>query len=214
MTDVEKPTVFSLWLNGLPLVLLSVGGGVAFALAADAGEGFALVAAWVYLLPPLLSRLLILAWGRPVGRLTQDQAAYRVWWTLTQLQMPFNRLPWLEEPLRLVPGLYALWIGLWGGRLSPFAFVGPGVVITDRHLVEVGRGAVLGMRSTLAGHMVLLEAGRWVVVAAAPIVEPEALLGGAAGLGPGAVLRAGHMLPTGRRLGPFDQWPRREEVSA
>jgi hypothetical protein len=138
-------------------------------------------------------------------------SAYRVWWVLTQWQILFNRLPWFDELLRLFPGLYALWIGLWGGNLSPFVYVGPGVRITDRHAVRVGRGAVLGMESILTGHLVVRdEAGRWLVLAAAPTVEPEAIVGGYAKLGPGAVLRAGHMLPTGRHVMPFDEWPRRK----
>jgi hypothetical protein len=48
----------------------------------------------------------MVSFGRPEGQLTQDMSAYRVWWVLTQWQILFNRLPWLEELLRLVPGLY------------------------------------------------------------------------------------------------------------
>jgi hypothetical protein len=217
MTDfkvrrLERPSAFSLWLNGLPLFHLASGLGVSAWLCDTASGRITLLAIWIYLLPPLASRLTILAWGRPEGKLTQDMSAYRVWWMLTQWQIIFNRLPWLEELLRLVPGLYALWIGLWGGSLSPYAYVGPRVLITDRYAIRVGRGAVLGMKSILAGHLVQRdEAGRWLVLAAAPIVEPEAILGGAARLGPGAVLRAGHMLPTGCRIHPFDEWPRRKD---
>lgn len=208
---LEKPSAYSLWLNGLPFLHVASGLGLAFGVLETAGARFCLLAVWVYLLPPLACRLILSAFGKPEGRLTQDMTAYRVWWALTQWQMLFNRLPWLEELLRLVPGLYASWIRLWGGNVSPLAYVGPGVLITDRYLVDVGRGAVLGVKSTIAGHMVIRdEAGRWIVVVAAPSVEPEAILGGYAGLGPGARLRAGHVLPTGRRVGPFDEWPRRE----
>ena len=214
MTDIdplkfEKPSAFSLWLNGLPFLHLASGLGVTFGLCDTLAGRFWVLAAWVYLLPPLASQLTILAWGRPEGQLTQNMPAYRVWWVLTQWQILFNRLPWLEELLRLVPGLYALWIGLWGGHLSPFAYVGPGVLITDRYAIRVGRGAILGMKSILAGHLVLRDdAGRWLVLAAAPIVESEAIVGGDSRLGPGAVLRAGHMLPTGRRVNAFEEWPR------
>jgi len=210
---LEKPRAFSLWLNGLPFLHLASGLGIALGLCDTlSGRAWVLVA-WVYLLPPLASRLMIVALGRPEGKLSQDMVAYRVWWVLTQWQIIFNRLPWLEELLRLVPGLYALWIWLWGGRLSPFAYVGPGVLITDRYAIRIGRGAILGMKSILAGHLVIRdEAGRWLVMVATPIVESEAILGGDTRLGPGAVLRAGHTLPTGRRIKPFDEWPRRKPV--
>jgi hypothetical protein len=210
LLQLEKPTAFSLWLNGLPFLHLASGIGVAFWLCETMGGRIGVLAAWVYLLPPLASRLMVMTLGCPEGRLTQDMAAYRVWWVLTQWQTLFNRLPWLEEVLRLVPGLYAVWIRLWGGHLSPFAYVGPGVVITDRYAIRVGRGAILGMKAILAGHLVLRdEDGRWLVLAAAPIVEPEAILGGETRIGPGAVLRAGQMLPNGRRINPFNEWPRR-----
>jgi len=208
---LERPGAFSRWLNALPLLHVASGLAVTFGACETTASRVGLLAGWIYLLPPCIARLIIAAFGRPEGRLTQDQAAYRVWWVLTQLQIIFNRVPWLEECLRLVPGLYPVWIGLWGGDLSPFAYVGPGVVVTDRYGVQVGRGAVLGLGSVLIGHLVTRDAnGRWLVVVAPPRVEADAILGGAAWLGPGAVLRAGHVLPAGRRVGPFGEWPRRD----
>ena len=206
---LEKPDAFSLALNVVPFVHLASGLVLAFALFASPWSRFGFIAAWVYLVPPLAGRLATACFGVPGGELTQDMRAYRVWWFLTQLQTVFNRLPMLEELLRLVPGLYSAWISLWGGRISARAYIGPGVVITDRYLVNVAAGAVLGFKSALASHMVIRsDAGRYVVIVAAPTVEEEAIVGGAAGLGPGATLRAGHILPTGRRVGPFDEWPR------
>lgn len=192
-----------------PIAHLAIGGVVASSL--ETANGIALfLLFWIYIVPPALGRFVLTLFGRPTGAFTQDMQGYRVWWTLTQLQMLFNRMPFLEEALRLAPGLYALWISLWGGRLSPLAFIGPGALITDRYLIEVDRGAVIGMNAALAGHMVTRDdQGRWRVLVAAPRVEAEAIMGGASGLGPGAVLSAGAMLPTGRRVGPFDHWPRR-----
>ncbi|TXT37636.1 MAG: hypothetical protein FD135_3470 [Comamonadaceae bacterium] len=214
MTDdkeLEKPDRLSLILNILPFAHLASGCGLMFAGLDTVGQRVAFAFAWIYLLPPLVARFTLAVYGIPAGQLTQDTRGYRVWWFLTQWQTLFNRLPWLEEVLRLVPGLYAFWIGLWGGHLSPFAYVGPGVVITDRYLVYVERGAVLGFKSALAAHMVIRDQqGRYVVVVAAPVVEAEAILGGYAGLGPGAILRAGHLLPSGRRVAPFGEWPRRK----
>ena len=213
--SLEKPDAFSLCLNFLPLLQLVAG----LLLASRVGESvlgqIALFVAWVYLAPPLAARALMGLFGKPEGRLTQSMRAYRVWWTLTQLQAVFNRLPWVEEVLRFVPGLYAAWIHIWGCRLSPFAYLGPGLLITDRTHVHVEAGAVLGLRCALAAHMASRDQnGRFIVLLAAPRVEREAIVGGDAGLGPGAVLRAGQMLPTGRRVGPFDEWPRARREAA
>lgn len=206
---LEQPSRFSLWLNGLPVAVLATGVAAAASVSTTTAGAVGFFVAWLYLLPPLACRVMFAMFGRPEGELTQDLSSYRVWWTATQLQLIFNRIGWLEELLRLVPGLYALWIYLWGGRLSPQTFVGPGVTITDRYMIDVGPGCVLGAGCALAGHMVMYNsAGRWVVTVAAPVVERQAIVGGNAGLGPGARLRAGEMLPSGRRVAPFATWPR------
>ena len=213
--NLERPDAFSLALNFVPALHILCGAWLGLGVADSPAAGAAVFLIWLYLAPPFCGRLLIALFGRPEGRLTQDMRTYRVWWALTQLQIVFNRLPWLEELLRLFPGVYAAWIWLWGGRLSSFAYVGPGVLITDRHAVNVERGAVLGLRSILAGHLASRDgAGRFVVIAAAPTVESEAILGGLSALGPGAILRAGCMLPTGRHVGPMAEWPRRKEGAA
>ena len=217
MTDnrLERPSAFSLALNFLPLAYIVIGASIGFAELESTGARTAFLLVWIYLAPPVAGRLILTFFGRPHGTLGQHERGYRVWWALTQLQMPFNRLPMLEEALRCAPGLYPLWIALWGGRLSPFAYVAPGVVIADRYLVEIGAGAVIGMKAALTGHMAIRDAeGRWQVVIGAPRVEAQAIMGGASGLGPGAVLAAGALLPAGRRIGPFDRWPRaRAQVS-
>lgn len=205
----ERPDGFSLALNFLPLGLILAGLAVAGLLAESRVGRTGCFIAWLYLAPPLAGRLVIAALGRPEGTFGMGERGYRAWWAMTQLQMIFNRLPVLDEALRLVPGLYPLWIRLWGGSVSPFALVGPGVVITDRHLVRVGRGALLGAQARIAGHMALRDdAGRWQVVVAAPVVEADAIMGGESGLGPGARLRGGALLPAGRRVAPFAVWPR------
>ncbi|MFO1183962.1 MAG: hypothetical protein U1E56_04165 [Bauldia sp.] len=196
-------------MNLVPAAWLAAGGWLVWHVGSSGGPWLWIALGWVYVLPPLVGRTILLAFGRPEGRFNQRQPGYRVWWVLTQLQIPYGRLPILEEALRLIPALYPLWIALWGGSLSPFAYVAPGVVITDRYLVRVGRRAVLGYRATLAGHIVSRGAdGRWELLAAPPIVEESALLGGDSGLGPGARVKRGAMLPYGRRLGPYSQWPR------
>lgn len=206
----ERPTRFSLLANLLPLAHLLATALVVFGLFEGAGTRIAVALASLYLLPPLAVRLSFAAFGRPEGRLTQATIGYRVWWLSVQWQMIFLRLPALEEALRLVPLAYPAWIALWGGRLSPRAFVAPGVRIVDRPWIVVEPGAVLGLGSTLTGHLAFREAdGTFAVIVAAPRVERDALLGAEAGLGPGAVVRRGAMLPFGRRLGPGMEWPRR-----
>src|SRR5262249_14860643 len=111
---------FTLALNYLPLTQLLLGAALIAWQATSLLAAVLWALAWLYLLPPLISRLAMLVFGAPQGRaLTQETRAYKVWWFTHQWQVLFNRLPWLEELLRLMPGVYALWLRLWGARVSP-----------------------------------------------------------------------------------------------
>src|SRR5262245_36743965 len=101
-----RVTTFTLALNYLPLVQLVAGAAVVTWLWRSPGARLAAFAAWVYLVPPCACHATLWLFGRPHGRgLTQDSRAYKVWWFTHQWQVVFNRLPWLDELLRLVPGL-------------------------------------------------------------------------------------------------------------
>lgn len=203
----ERPDGLSLALNVLPFGLIVAGLGLSLWLADGAGA-LALFLAWVYLVPVLIGGLVTRLWPTPTGTFGLTDPGYRHWWLMLQLQLPFNRLPILEELLRLVPGLYPLWIRLWGGDLSAKSFVGPGVMIGDRHLIRVGPRAVLGARAGFAGHIAFRdETGRWRVIVAPCEVGADAIVGGDAGVGPGAVLAPGATLPAARHLGPHKHWP-------
>lgn len=203
----ERPDGLSLALNALPFALLALGAALSVALA-DGAAAVALFLAWLYLVPAALGGLVTRLRPTPTGSFGLDDPGYRHWWLMLQLQLPFNRLPFLEEALRLVPGLYPAWIRLWGGHLSAQSFVGPGVMIGDRHLIRVGPRAVLGARAGFAGHIAFRDAaGRWRVIVAPCAVGADAIVGGDAGMGPGAVLAPGATLPAARHLGPHKRWP-------
>ncbi len=168
--------------------------------------------AWVYVVPPLMCRVVLALFGRPHGRhLTSNRRDYKIWWFLVQLQVLHNRFPALEEVLRLVPGLYAAWIWLWGGTVSPMAYWGPGSTVTDRYLLQVEKNAVIGTQAGLAGHMGTVDGdGFFHVDIAAPHVGKGAIVGARGGLGRGATLADHTMLPPSRRVAPFGHWPRAE----
>lgn len=203
----ERPDGVSLAMNALPAGLILAGVVFSVGLADGAAAGV-LFLAWLYLAPALLGGLVTRLWPTPEGTFALTDPGYRHWWLMLQLQLVFNRLPFLEETLRLVPGLYPAWIRLWGGQLSAQSFVGPGVMIGDRHLIRVGPRAVLGARAGFAGHIAFRDrTGRWRVTVAPCTVGADAIVGGDAGMGPGAALADGATLPATRHLGPHRQWP-------
>lgn len=209
LSSAESPPFRLVALGYFPLIFLAGGG-----LLAWWAQSFALALAWLYLLPPLLCRLLLLLFGVPeTTSCTPDHPVYLRWWLLTQLQMPFNRLGLLEEVLRFVPGLYALWLNLWGSSVSPFAFWSRSVLISERYLVQVGHGALFGAYSGLAGHVVNRDGdGQLRLTVARVVVEPGAIVGIRAGLGPGCRVFAGETLPANRILPPFTGWKEGRKV--
>jgi hypothetical protein len=165
--------------------------------------------ALLYLFPPLAARVLMVLWGPTPPSATFGSSAFLRWWALCQLQVIFNRLPQLEELLRLVPALYSLWLCLWGSRVGRFVFWSPGVVVADRQLLQVGDGAVIGMGVTIAPHLVLREKGGAARVVSAPVViGAGALVGGQGVFGPGAGVAPGETSCATLVLPPFSRWER------
>lgn len=64
----------------------------------------------LYLLPPAAARLIQILASVRQGHIRLGSRDFFVWWALINLQVLFSRLPALEEGLRLVPGLYSLWM--------------------------------------------------------------------------------------------------------
>ena len=160
----------------------------------------------LYLVPPLLARML------GDGALTESTVAFGSpaflrWWALGQLQMIFNRLPWLEELLRLVPGLYSAWLRLWGAQVGAMVFWSPGVSVVDRPLVQIGDRAVIGLGARLSSHTMRRdEQDRLTLVLAPIVVGREAHVGGLSTLAPGSRIADREIAPATLALHPFQEW--------
>jgi len=199
-------------LNYLPLLLIVSGVMLAVqssSLAVGLG-GFVL---WLYLLPPLLGRLVLLSGSPATEGAGPRDPAFRRWWLLTQLQMPFNRVGLLEELLRLVPGLYSLWLNLWGSRVSLMTFWTRDVLISERYLLTIEPGVIFASQTGITAHLVNPDAdGELRLVVAPVVVEQGAVLGIRSGLGPGCRVFAGELLPAGRMLPPHTGWQHGRKV--
>jgi len=159
----------------------------------------------LYLLPPLLARLTVLVGGTPGRRESVPSKGSYVWWITTQLQVVFMRLPFLEEFLRMVPGLYSAWLRLWGARVGSLVFWSPAVLVADRPFVEIEDRAVLGYGCKVTAH--LLQQGRggeaFSLMFAIPKIGRGAVLGTMSGMGPGSTVEAGATLAATTALPPF-----------
>lgn len=159
---------------------------------------------WIYLIPPILARLIIKIFGKPVGIVGSDSHTHTIWWVLFQLQILFNRFPFLEEVLKVVPGLYATWLNLWGAKVSTFSFWAPGVTVMDRYHLNIGKGVILGTECLLSGHvLVKKEDGSIMLVVDKLTIDSNALIGVRSMLSPGCHIHDSQIVAAQQTLKPY-----------
>ncbi len=146
-------------LGYLPLlhVAATIGFATLVALTTHRGAGVLTGIALLYLLPPLgaaLARPLSLVTTLAEQRCATGSPAFMRWWYITQWQVVFNRLPLLEELLRLVPGLYSTWLRLWGAKIGAFVYWSPGVKLFDRSFLRIGARVVIGADTKICPHII------------------------------------------------------------
>ena len=195
-----------LGLNAVPLLHAAlVAATVAFApgsWAARIGAG----AAMLYLLPPLAVRA-ILAGGRPHGRVAYGSRGFFQWWASFQWQVIFCRFPALEEMLRLVPGLYSLWLGLWGARIGRLTYWAAGTLILDRPFLRIGSEVVFGAGVRLNAHVLQRGAEGVPELLLAPIaIGDGASIGGYSLLTAGTEIAPGEATRAFTIAPPFSKW--------
>lgn len=180
-------------LNYFSILFVAAGLAVAIFTAAHWPGRILIFAGWLYLLPPLMARFIIAIRGLPTGIVRHDSPIQDTWWMLFQLQLIFNRLPALEELLRLIPGLYSAWLRLWGADVSLFIFWTPGVVVMDRCHLRIGKGAILGAGCIISGHVMKVQDDRSIILAVDEVH-----------VGAGALIGAGASITPGCRVGDFE----------
>jgi hypothetical protein len=161
----------------------------------------------LYLLPPLVARMILLLVTIPQGRIAVGSKAFFGWWTLFQLQIIFCRLPALEEILRLMPGLYSLWLRLWGARVGRLTYWSPGTSITDRSFLCIGDDVVFGAGVRLNAHVLTKdENGRMELLLATLKIGDRVVVGGYSLLTAGTEISPDEITRARLLSPPFSFW--------
>lgn len=180
--------------------LLAVVAAALWVPAGPATRAFVAVAV-LYLLPPLAARAGALVRPLPRGEVDLDDPGFLAWWFSAQWQVVFNRLRFLEEALRLLPGAYSAWLRLWGADVGSLVYWSPGVELLDRSLLEVGDRVVLGAGVRAAGHVLLPGPDGRARLLVGPVkIGCGALVGAYSVLTPGVEIREGSISPPLRLL--------------
>jgi len=194
----------------VPLANVLVAVALALAPAAAGGRrwiGGLAAAAWLLLAPPLAVRATLALRPLPAAEIAVGSPAFLAWWFTAQWQVIFNRLPWIEETLRLVPGLYSCWLRLWGARIGRLVYWTPGLRVLDRPFLAVGDRVAFGVGVKINPHVIMPGRDRRLVLQVGTVsIGDDALVGGYSLLLAGSWIGAGEASPGKRELAPFTGW--------
>lgn len=200
------PTMMLL-INYYSAIYVIIGATIPFVFSYSLSTTLIFILIWVYLVPPLLCRIVISLFGRPVGTIDSNSTTFLKWWFLTQLQIIFVRFPVLDEFLRVFPGVYNLWLNLWGAKVSLLTYWSPGVIITDIYHFKIDKGSIIGGGCRMGAHMITMGEDGFQQLTLAPVViEEKSVIGLHAVIGPGCHIHSNETLPAGKILKPFYSW--------
>ncbi len=144
--------VAMLLINTIPLLHLAIVVGVLLAPWADGAARLLAAVATLYLPPPLLARLIKRYFPVTGPLIYPGTRPFLSWLTLMNLQYVFCRLPFLEELLRFVPGLYSAWLRLWSAKIGCMTYWSPGTRVLERPFLSVGNHVVFGAGVHILAH--------------------------------------------------------------
>jgi len=192
--------------NTLPIVHLAVTVAIAFWPGLSPWWRVAVVLTALYLVPPLACRAVKMLLKPAEGRLAVGSRSFFAWWLMLQTQVVFVRLPFLEELIRFVPGLYSAWLRCWGSRIGRLTYWAAGLAILDRAYLDIGDDVVFGAGVRLNPHVLQAEAdGTWLYLGTIRIGS-RASIGGYALLSAGCEIEPNEQTHAFLILPPFTKW--------
>ncbi len=161
----------------------------------------------LYLVPPIIARCLLILAPIKQHRIKPGSKPYFVWWTLFNLQSVYSRLPFLEELLRLIPGIYSIWLRLWGSKIGRLTYWTSGTTILDRSFLQIGDDVIFGAGSRLNPHVLIRnDSGELELLLAPVIVGNQAIIGGYSLLTSGTQVADNEVTRAFTISPPFTRW--------
>lgn len=127
---------------------------------------------------------------------------YSPWWGGHQIQLVFIAFPVLESALRLVPGLFSLWLRAWGSKVGARVYWTPALRLGDRALLDVGDDVIFGYDVGISSHLVMKTKRNVLLYVKRVTIGARAFLGAGAIVGPGAVVEEDAILDAGTHVHP------------
>ena len=121
--------------------------------------------------------------------------SYSPWYGTHMIQLVFIGFPSCERFLRLFPGLFSVWLRLWGSKVGKGVYYTPHLELADRGLLEIGNGCVFGYNVKISGHYISpsKEKGLKLYVRKV-VIEDGGFVGAASRLAPGVRVKSGALV--------------------
>lgn len=148
-----------------------------------------LVIAVIYLVPPMIQRV-VFRWSPLVhGVSAIDGRKFSPWLAAHNIQAFYDALPQLEALLRVIPGFYSTWLRMWGSRVGYGVEWPVRMDVLDRSLMDIGNRVVFAREVELAAHVRQKTEGGGSRVLVRPVrIGSYAFIGAGARVCPGAIV--------------------------
>jgi hypothetical protein len=167
---------------------------------------------WPYLVPLVLYRLVHALAPIREGRSVLKKGAWSSWFVSYRLQLIYGYVPFLENALLAIPGLFNWWLRAWGSRVGRGVFWASTVQITDRGLLDIGNDVFFGTAIFMASHVVRRRNGKGVLYVKRVTIEPGCFIGAGCRLGPGSIVREGAVVPLLTDLYLREEYPPKQSA--
>ena len=159
----------------------------------------------LYIVPLVPGRLLRNSLRSAPSEIPVGSRDFLRWWGSFQCQVLFLRFPVLEEILRLIPGLYSLWLRGWGSRIGKLTYWAPQTIILDRGFLDIGDHVIFGAGVRLNSHV--MERDPESRLRLSPVrIGDGAMIGGYSLLTAGTEIAAGEATRAFLISPPFSRW--------
>ena len=120
--------------------------------------------------------------------------------------MLYLRLPFMEEFLRFVPGLYSLWLRLWGSKIGKLVYWPAGLRLLDRGYLDIGDYVFFGADVRLNPHVITKENEKNMLLLDTVVIKKNVSIGGYSLITAGVCIEEGEALNAYSILTPFCTW--------
>ncbi|NET74012.1 MAG: acyl transferase, partial [Sphaerospermopsis sp. SIO1G2] len=127
---------------------------------------------------------------------------YSPWWGSHQIQVIYIAIPLLESILRLIPGMFSLWLKLWGSKIGKNVYWTPSLEIADRSLLEIGDNVVIGHRVSISSHVIKPKKENLMLYVKKVKIGNNVFVGGGSMIAPGVVINDGQFIQVNTILLP------------